>query len=192
MPRLREDEAVLAPPALRGCAGQRAGKQVRKSPAAIGNAAWMGFLEVFSPEELGRSSAGVGGLAPGTFPPVTRCRRGREPTGLGAIHPSPTCQREGSPSQPSRSPNGSLPGQTLGYICSSSSSIFTPHLPAPRACSPGGFGECKGGTAKRCKSQNSLWSRGRHSRHRPAAVLGSQPCWAGFQAKRGREKAPFK
>lgn len=32
------------------------------------------------------------------------------------------------------------------------------------------------------------WSHSRHSRHRPTAVLGSQPGGAGFQAKRGREK----
>lgn len=203
MPRpgaLREDEGVFAPPALRGCAGERAGKQVRKSPAAIGNAAWMRFLEVFSPEKLGRSSARVGSLAPRTSSPAARVSRshpgGGSPPGSA---PSPPTRARGKPIPGfpllSCSLNGRLRSQTpdLSYICSSSSSIFTPRLPASRACAPGSFWGCKGGTAKRCKSQNSLWGTGASA---GTGGTGRQPCWApspvglASRPKEG-EKNPF-
>lgn len=133
---LREDEGAFAPPALRGCAGERAGKRVRKSPAAIGNAAWMSFWKFSAPGSWAGAQREQAALLPG-HPPRQWLgpTGGWEPTGLCAI---PPCPRDTQPSPPR---HGSLRSQTadLGYICSSSSSICIPHLPASRACSPGSF-----------------------------------------------------
>lgn len=196
MPRpgaLREDEGVFAPPAFRGCAGERAGKQVRKSPAAIGNAAWMRFLEVFSPEELGRSSAGIGSLAPRTSSPAARVSRSH-PGWLCAIPPN-TCPRETHPRLPAplvlpkweaAEPN---PRPQLHLL------LFLLHLhPAPPRLQSLLPRQLLGVQARHSQGMQipkltlGDWSRSRHRQHRPAAVLGSQPGEAGFQAKRGREK----
>lgn len=184
----REDDGVLAPPALRGCTGERVGKQVRKSPAAIGNAAWMRFLEVFSPEEPGRSSALLLGHP-------LRQRRSRtdpqSPTGLSAI--PRTCQRETHPGLPKREaaqPNLKPRLHLLLFLLHLHPPAM-PHLPASRACSPGGFLGVRGKHSQEMQIPKLTLgdsSGSRHSRHRLRAVLGSQPGGAAFQAKRGREK----
>lgn len=184
----REDEGVFASPALRGCTAEagpeKSGSHRKRSLDEVSGS--------FQPRGAGQELT----LAPRTSSLAARVPQSH--TGLCAI-PS-TCQRETHPGLPAppvlpkreaAEPNPRPRLHLLLFLLHLHPPAM-PHLPASRACSPGGFWGCKGGTAKRCKSQNSLWgtraARSRHSRHRPTAVLGSQPAGAGFQAKRGREK----
>lgn len=183
---LREDEGAFAPPALRGCAGERAGKRVRKSPAAIGNAAWMSFWKFSAPGSWAGAQREQAALLPG-HPPRQWLgpTGGWEPTGLCAI---PPCPRDTQPALPDTGACGAEPQTwaTSAPLPPPSSSRTSPlPEPAPRAA----FG---GERQARPRDANPETPPGDSSRRRH----GRQPCWApspvglASRPKEG-EKKPF-
>lgn len=184
---LREDEGAFAPPALRGCAGERAGKRVRKSPAAIGNAAWMSFWKFSAPGSWAGAQREQAALLPG-HPP----RSGSVPQGAGSppgCAPSPRAR--GTPSQPSPTREPAEPNRRPGLHLL----LFLLHLhPAPprfQSLLPGQLLGVKGRHGQEMQIPKLL--RGTRAAAGTAGSPAGLPArWGWLPGQKRERKNPFK